>query len=340
MMPRPKVSVVLPCYNAEATLETALQSLFAQTLSDLEVVAVDDGSSDATGEILQSYAATDERLRPLSQPHRGIVSALNAGLGQARGEYTARMDADDAARPERLALQSRHLDEHPEVGLVACRVEFGGHPERQQGYRRYVEWTNRLLTAEEISLQRFVECPVAHPSIMFRAELVSRFGPYREGMFPEDYELVLRWLKEDVRMEKLPEKLLLWNDDPGRLSRNDPRCRIEAFYRIKAVYLAAWLERHNPHHPEVVVLGSKRKIRKRVMRLRERGVSVAAYVDVDPSRTHRSIGGIPVLALQDLPEPGSCFCLSFVAQREARQDVAAHLEDRGYRLGRDYLPAA
>jgi glycosyltransferase involved in cell wall biosynthesis len=339
-MPRPKVSVLLPCYNSETTLETALSSLLAQTLSDLEIVAVDDGSSDATGEMLRAYAGFDERVRPVCQPHRGIVSALNAGLREVRGAYTARMDADDAARPERLELQSRHLDEHPEVGLVACRVDFGGHPERQRGYRRYVEWTNGLLTAEEIGLHRFVECPLAHPSIMFRTELVSRFGPYREGMFPEDYELILRWLQEGVRMEKLSRKLLLWNDDPARLSRNDPRCRIEAFYRIKAVYLAEWLARHNPHHPKVVVLGSKRRIRKRVERLRDRGITVAAYVDVDPRRTHRSIGGIPVLALQDLPEPGSCFCLSFVAQREARQEVAAHLEDRGYRLGRDYLPAA
>ncbi len=339
-MTRPKVSVLLPCYNCERTLEAALQSLLAQSLPDFEVLAVDDGSSDATGELLDLYAGMDKRIRPVHQPHRGIVSALNAGLQLVRGKYTARMDADDIAHSQRLELQSRFLDERSNVGLVSCRVEFGGHPMRQRGYRLYVEWSNSLLTAEEISLNRFVECPVAHPSIMFRTGISSRLGAYREGMFPEDYELILRWLEEGVRMEKLSRKLLLWNDSPERLSRNDPRCRIEAFYRIKAVYLAEWLARHNPHHPRVVVLGSKRKIRKRVERLRDRGISVVAYVDVDPRRTNRSIGGVPVLALQDLPEPGSCFCLSFVAQREARQEVVSHLEARGFRLGRDYLPAA
>ena len=87
--------------------------------------------------------------------------------------------------------QRRHLDARPEIGLVASRVRFGGDPDRAAGYARYVGWTNRLLTHEQISLARFVESPLAHPSVMFRRTLVERWGGYADGDFPEDYVVIL-----------------------------------------------------------------------------------------------------------------------------------------------------
>jgi glycosyltransferase involved in cell wall biosynthesis len=98
----PPVSVLLPCYNAEATLEEALQSLFSQTLPDFEIVAVDDGSTDQTGEMLERWAKGDPRLRLLHRSHGGIVQALQAGLEACQGELVARMDAEDQAHPGRL----------------------------------------------------------------------------------------------------------------------------------------------------------------------------------------------------------------------------------------------
>ena len=114
-------------------------------------------------------------------------------------------------------------------------------------------WTNGLLTHEEIALARFVESPLAHPSVMFRRSLVERWGGYAEGAFPEDYELWLRWLDAGVRMEKLADPLLIWNDSPTRLSRRDPRYAAEAFYRVKARYLARWLA---PQHAQGTVHGA------------------------------------------------------------------------------------
>lgn len=266
--------------------------------------------------------------------------ALNAGLSAAGASLIARLDADDVCLPDRLAYQRRHLESRPEVGLVATRVRFGGDPVRAAGYARHVGWTNRLLTHEDISLARFIESPLAHPSVMFRRALVDRWGGYEDGEFPEDYELWLRWLEAGVRMAKLAEPLLLWNDSPTRLSRSDRRYAKEAFYRLKARYLARWLSAHNPHHPAVIVWGAGRITRKRAQHLVDQGVTVEAFVDIDPCKVGRRIGGRPVLAPIDLPPPGGSFVVSYVSGADAREQIESHLRATGYRGGVDYILAA
>jgi glycosyltransferase involved in cell wall biosynthesis len=334
------ISVVMPVHNAAPTLAAAVDSLVGQTDPVWELVAVDDGSTDASGAVLEAYARRDRRIRVIRAARRGLVSALNAGLSAATGALVARLDADDVCGPERLALQRRHLETRPELGLVASRVRFGGDPARAAGYARYVGWTNRLLTHEQISLARFVESPLAHPSVMFRRTLVERWGGYADGDFPEDYELWLRWLEAGVRMEKLAESLLAWNDSPTRLSRCDRRYAGEAFYRLKARYLARWLALHNPHHPEVILWGAGRITRKRAQHLVDRGITVGAFVDIDPMKIGRRIGGRPVLSPDELPSPGTAFVVSYVSSSDAREQIEARLQAAGYRRGVDYIAAA
>ena len=339
-MPAPKISVTMPCRDCAGTVGRALESLLAQEGADFEVVAVDDGSTDGTLSVLEEYARRDARVRVLSMAHRGVAHAANAAIDAARGRYVARMDADDESLPGRLAAQARLLDERPDLGLVGCRVRFGGDRRKCAGYARYVDWTNTLLTPEAIALNRFVEFPVPNPSIMFRRECVETHGAYRDGNYPEDYELLLRWLEAGVRMAKADAELLLWNDPPDRLSRNHPRYDVEAFYRIKTEYLARWLGRNNPHHPRVRILGAGRVTRKRAERLLAHGVRFEAYHDVDPRKIGNVIGGVPVLDRAEVPPPGEAFCLSYVASRGAREEIDAFLRERGYVPGRDFILAA
>ncbi|WP_054652257.1 hypothetical protein, partial [Salidesulfovibrio brasiliensis] len=232
------------------------------------------------------------------------------------------------------------LDERPDVGLAGCRVRFGGCRESCAGYAHYVDWTNTLLDHESISLNRFVEFPVPNPSIMFRRESVEAYGPYRDGDFPEDYDLLLRWLESGVVAAKVDAELMIWNDPPTRLSRNHPKYTVEAFYRAKTGYLARWLEQSNPQHPEVHILGSGRTTRKRADLLKDHGIRFAAYYDVDPKKVGHVVNGVPVVHREHVPAPEDAFCLSYVGSRGAREDIAAFLEARGYILGRHWLPAA
>lgn len=334
------VSVTMPCHNCGDTVGRALDSLLAQEGADFEVVAVDDGSTDDTAGVLAEYARRDARVRVLTMEHGGVVAAANAAIAAARGCYLARMDADDEALPGRLAAQARLLDEDPGLGLVGCRVRFGGCRRTCAGYAHYVDWTNSLLTHEQISLNRFVEFPVPNPSIMVRRSCIEAHGGYRDGDFPEDYDLLLRWLEAGVRMAKADEELLVWNDPPTRLSRTHPRYDVDAFYRIKTEYLARWLARHNPHHPVVHILGSGRTTRKRADLLLDHGVEFAAYYDIDPRKIGHVVNGVKVRDRAEVPPPGEGLCIPYVASRGAREEIAAFLQGRGMVLGRDYIPAA
>jgi glycosyltransferase involved in cell wall biosynthesis len=336
----PSVSIVLPVYNGSATIASAIHSIRRQTLKDWEMIVVDDGSTDATIEIVQTVACSEPRMRVFTEPHHGIVSALNLALAEARAPLLARMDADDEAHADRLAEQVALLEREPQTGLVGSLVEFGGDRARVGGYALHVDWINSVLSPDDISIQRFVESPFAHPSVMFRRELVERYGGYREGDFPEDYELWLRWLDAGVPMTKVPRVLLRWQDRAGRLSRQDPRYSVDAFYRCKAVYLARWLRRHLDPARQLFIWGAGRPTRRRADHLLGQGSLISGYIDIDPLKIGRSFQGHPVLAPIDIPPATECFVLGYVAKRGARDLARAHLQSRGFVEGRDFLMAA
>jgi glycosyltransferase involved in cell wall biosynthesis len=356
----------MPVHNAAATLARAVASIEAQTLTDWELLAVDDGSTDASQEILLELAANDPRVRVLSIARSGIVAALNAGLAAAEAPLIARMDADDESHPERLAEQAAFLRANPEIGVAGCLVDFGGDRAANAGYALYVDWLNSVVTPDDVALNRFVESPFAHPSVMFRRSLVEECGGYRDGDFPEDYELWLRWLDADVRMGKVPKPLLTWHDAPARLSRTDVRYDPEAFFRLKAGYVAKWLEREQlqrallaspriwlagqgpakrvedttPEPRRVFVWGAGRPTRKRAALLGAHDVRISGYVDVDAKKTGHKVGGVPVIAPKELPPAGEVFVLGYVSSRGARDLIRADLKKRGYVEGRDFLMCA
>jgi len=332
-----RISIVMPVRDAAKTLRSATESVLAQTFRDWNLLAVDDGSTDDSREILQNFAGDDARIRVISTPPQGIARALQTGCTAAAGEWIARMDADDWMHPERLAEQLVFAGRHPELDVISCLVGYGGDA---PGYAAHVEWINSLFTPDEISLRRFVEAPVAHPSVMFRRNLLERHGGYRDGDFPEDYELWLRWLEAGVRFGKVQRELLVWNDPPARLSRNDPRYAVDRFYQVKCRYLADWLRANVEPARKLWLWGAGRITRRRFDALESLGFPFEGFIDVDPKKANRHRDGRRVVMAGDLPERGAAFVIVGVANRGARELIAAHLTERGWIEGRDFLLAA
>ena len=323
--------------DAAVTIDECLDSIAAQTMANFELVVVDDGSKDDTPDRIAAFARHVPRLRLLRGGRRGLVAALNEGLGVCRAPLVARMDADDRMHPERLARQLDYLQAHPGIDVVGSRVR--AFPEKAQGagMREYLRWQNRILRPASIAADIYVESPLTQPSATFRRQAVTDLGGYRDGDFPEDYELWLRLVSSGRRIGKCAQTLLEWRQREDSYSRTDPRFSRQAFDRLRARYLAS--DPRLNQGRDLVIWGAGRVTRKRCRHLLERGYSPCAWVDIDSRKIGGSIDGVPVVAPEWLAACGTRrpLVLVYVAAHGARDAIAARLELMGFRRGRDYL---
>lgn len=200
---QPIISVILPVRNGATYVLAAIDSILSQTFQGFELLAIDDGSTDATPALLAGVAQSDARLRILSNPGSGLVGALNYGVAMARAPLIARMDADDVALPERLRRQHDFLATHPDVDVVGAQVSFIDEHGSPTG-----ETTALPQRPEAIHDTLLKYCCIRHPTVVMRRAAVERVGGYRAQVpAAEDLDLWLR-LSECGRLANLPEVLL------------------------------------------------------------------------------------------------------------------------------------
>jgi glycosyltransferase involved in cell wall biosynthesis len=329
------VSILLPFRNCAHTLDAAISSIVEQSFDDRELVLIDNASTDESPSIGRRWAGNEPRIRVLHEPRIGIAHALNTGLAHAEGGYIARMDADDISHPERLAEQVATLDAYPEIGVLGTRTAFASSVQESRGMQAFVEWQNNILSPHEHYVKRFVDAPLAHPTVMFRRELVEQFGGYDTGPLPEDHELWLRWMDAGVRFAKLPAELLTWNDHAHRLSRTHSNYSVDAFFSTKVKWLAQWLKRRLNGRP-VIIAGTSALCRNRAAMLEAEGIVIGAFTDVRP----REVPGYTFIPHDQLPPAGEAFIVSFISQRGTGDRIAEFLASRGLVEGADFVLAA
>ncbi|MCU0318718.1 MAG: glycosyltransferase [Flavobacteriales bacterium] len=330
-----RVSILLPFHNAATTIDVAVASIAGQTYPDWELLLIDNASTDAGSSLAHAWTERDQRIRVLHEPRVGIAHALNTGLAHAHGTYIARMDADDISHPERLAKQVAYLDAHPEIGVLGTRTSFASTMLEHRGMQAFVHWQNALLSPHDHYVKRLVDAPLAHPTVVFRRELVEQYGGYDTGPLPEDHELSLRWMEAGVRFAKLPEELLTWNDHAHRLSRTHANYSVDAFFATKVKYLARWLMRKLDGRP-VIIAGTSVLCQKRSAQLEAEGIIVSAFTDVKG----RGVPGRPFVPHMDLPPAGKAFVVSFISQRGTGDRIAGFLAGRRLKEGVDFVLAA
>ena len=209
-MPNPTISVIMPAYNAEKYINEAIDSILAQTFTDFEFIIIDDGSTDSTCAIVESYS--DSRIRFFKNEHNlGVAATLNRGLDLARGEYIARMDADDISLPTRFEKQAAYMDSHPDVVVCGTGVEcFGARHET----RFFSE------TDAQLKIDLLFGCCFAHPSVIIRSSVISS-GFHYDTAFDkmEDYELWWR-ISNFGKLASIHEILLKYRIHTGQVTQN------------------------------------------------------------------------------------------------------------------------
>jgi glycosyltransferase involved in cell wall biosynthesis len=325
----------VPAWNAAATLPACLASISRQTEVAWECIVVDDGSTDETGALAAEAASRDPRFRVVATPHRGLVAALNEGLDWCRAPLVARMDADDLMHSNRLAAQARALERDPSLAAVGCHVRLFPRDGLTPRMLEYEQWLNGLRSADDISRDAYVECPVAHPAMLVRKDRLN--GGYQDRGWPEDYDLVLRLLAAGHRIGVVPRRLLCWRDHPGRQSRVDERYGIDRFTACKAAFLANGYLAASPEYVLWGYGGTGKSLRRA---LAVRGRTPSHIVEIKPGRLRQVIHGAPVIPISELPALRGQPLVVSVARASPRAEIRAALAAMGFVEGSDYICAA
>jgi glycosyltransferase involved in cell wall biosynthesis len=240
MASTPKVSVVMPAYNAAEYVDEAVRSVLTQTFEDFEFIIINDGSTDDTGCILNQYQKSDGRIRVYHCEQQGLASALNYGCGLARGQYIARMDADDISLPRRLEKQLEYIGRHPDIGILGswiCTMDKSGSvtgtwcPPTNP---KMLKWTH------------FFGVCVTHPAVLMRREVIKRLGFYQlNSICSIDVDL---WLRASAVTEfgNVPEVLLKYRVWPGSMSQSLGRSKRESHVRVLASFIKGFLNSDPP----------------------------------------------------------------------------------------------
>ncbi|MGH7767494.1 MAG: glycosyltransferase family 2 protein [Candidatus Binatia bacterium] len=235
MLSNPKISVVLPAYNAAAYVDEAVGSILGQTFRDFEFIIIDDGSTDATASILERYAALDGRIRLHRQENQGMIAALNRACRLARGEYVARMDADDVSLPRRLERQLEYIERRPQIGVVGTwiyNIDRNGsviRAWRPPTSPKVLAWTH------------FFGVCVSHPTVLMRRRVLEQLDFYRCGTAHiEDVDL---WLRASAitGFGNVPEILFKYRTWEGSISRTRRQLARESHVRLLTSFIKDFL---------------------------------------------------------------------------------------------------
>lgn len=255
----PKVSVIIPSYNHEAFIRAAVDSVLNQTMTDFELIIIDDGSQDDSLEILSAY--TDNRIQLLFQSNQGAHAAINRGIHRATGQYITILNSDDIYSQNRLAVLTKYMDAHLEVGLVGTHIEIisdaGEHIGIKQGYQDFAPWP---LERPEKSFRAgtdLVEALLGEnyfattSNFFFRAEKGRLAGDFRPLRYVHDWDFVLRLAKQ-APLALLPEPLVQYRMHDNNTIRENREAMVFEIIWLLAVHLPQhispiWLTAPAPH---------------------------------------------------------------------------------------------
>jgi len=321
----------MPVRNGGAWLGDAVCSILQQTHSQLELIIVDDHSED---DALQKLDKSDSRLTILDSAGEGVSAAFNTGMRAAKGEFIARMDADDLALPGRIHDQLEYLEQNPDVDICGGKVDIFSERGLEGGNLRYQDWLNSCLSPEQISRELFIESPIPNPTAFFRRKALLKLDGYGDPAWPEDYDLFLRADAQGMKMGKPDQVLLRWREHGKRLTRTDKRYSLEQFQAAKIHYLSRY--RLEPGiQPLIWGAGPTGSLTFDLLRHEGRGVS--GFLEVHPRRIGGEKRGRPVWPIDHLEKDQASFVLAAVGAAGAREEIRTYLNGLGRIEGEDYL---
>lgn len=244
------ISILLPVFNAAPYLRACLESIRAQSHQDWELLAVNDYSTDDSGQVLAEFSAIDSRIYVFNNKEKGIIPALRLAFHQSQGDFITRMDADDLMPVNKLVHLYEALLKNGPGHIITGTVAYFSDSGLGDGYKKYENWLNRLVHHNTHFEDLYRECVLPSPAwLIHRADLIAA-GAFHVNRYPEDYDLCFRFYEQNFRIIGIPETVHLWRDHPDRTSRKDPIYADQNYLDLKLF----WFTRlhYDPHCPFVI----------------------------------------------------------------------------------------
>ena len=323
----------MPVRNGGIHLRAAVDSILSQSHDNLELILVDDHCTDDAVDALDK---SDSRLKIFDSKGRGVVNAFNTGFARSKGEFIARMDADDLSLRERIETQLEYLAQHPRIDIAGCCVEIFSESGVQGGLERYQNWLNSVRDPGQVHRQIFIESPLPNPGQLFRRAALEKLDGYRDVEWPEDYDLLLRADSMGMQMGKPEEILLRWREHETRLTHLDARYTREQFMRAKTHFLV----KHRLKDQRLIIWGAGPTGRTLHDLIVAEGGVVDGFIEVHPRRIGGQKRGLPVWSVDKCKDAGLPVILVAVGAAGARAEIAEFMTMHNKTEGEDYLFAA
>jgi glycosyltransferase involved in cell wall biosynthesis len=324
------ISVLIPFKNEEKYLQACIESVRSQTFRELDIVLVDDHSSDNSHAIAQKHVDEDARIRLFKNRGEGLIDALKTAFDNATGTMISRMDADDENSPFKYEQMMEAWDGR---GTVACgRVVYDSDNPESSGFHQYGVWLNRVITNPQPWQFIYQECIIPSPSWLIHRQDLIAIGGICAGLYPEDYELAFRMYQANYTIKASRETVHLWRDHPERNSRTNPLYQNNFFPELKAHYFKK-LELRNGN--KAVVWGAGKRGKQLVKELIALNIE-PLWITNNPNKAGRDIYGI-IVQNESAYVPDAQHRIALVMSADDdREEVLTRLNTFGMQKGVHY----
>ena len=240
----------MPVKNAAPFLDETLLSIIAQSFQNWELIVVDDGSTDRSREIIQNYQRVDDRVHLYLNQEDGIIPALAMAFEHTSGSFITRMDADDRMPPKKLE-QLLSICTRDRI-IATGKVRYFSTKPISRGYQEYEEWMNGLIDRETHWKSIYRECVIASPNWMVHRSCFDRDIKFKDLVYPEDYDLVLKWYAKNYSIGTVASITHYWREHPQRTSRHSIHYQQEAFFKLKT---NAFIQNELENHQKTQIIG-------------------------------------------------------------------------------------
>lgn len=321
-MQHPLISIIMPVKNAELYLEQCMDSIVRQTYGNWELIAVDDGSTDKSMEILENYERFNPRIIVKESNEDGIIPALQLAFDNSSGQFITRMDADDMMPTNKLETFLAAIQGKKKT-IVTGKVRYFSDKKVSEGYRRYEEWLNTVVEEEDFRKNLYRECIIASPNWLVDRSCFENDFSISDLEYPEDYDMVFKWFEKGYSFKGINTVTHLWREHPERTSRNSENYQQKAFFELKT---KRFIDHFKSQIDGVQVIGAGQK-GKLVSEILKRNNINFEWYDLNPKREDlKSVMGL---------EKKLTILSNWPADERIQSDIKKFLRKMNLKFGED-----